>query len=213
VPRSLTADGTGSGAMGPTERARLSEALSNGTLPLFDFGGLFVQVENADGALLYQIYSRQFPLDDRRVVVLEDKAPADKAEAFGELGRLWVLSSGGWKEWPQSGLGPDEHELLARVADAIRLQVLHTIDYRKALANPGSAEERKRGRDLSRALARDVPVARDLATTLLETAERLSVGHEATPTPGSPPGPTAGANEAPPSPNAIPPKGAPVPSP
>lgn len=216
VPRSLTADGTG-GAMGPAERTRIGEALSGGTLPLFDFGGLFVQVENADGSLLYQVYSRQFPLDDRRVVVLEDKPAdkpaADKSAAFGELGRLWVLSSGGWKEWPQSELGTDEHELLARVADAIRLQVLHTIDYRKALANPGSAEERKRGRDLSRALARDVPVARDLATNLLETAERLSVGHEATPViPGGAVVTPPGANEAPPSPNAIPPKGAPVPA-
>jgi serine protease Do len=209
VPRSFATDGLG-GAMGSDERKRLGEALGAGTLPLFDFGGLFVQVENADGALLYQIYGRQFPLDDRRVVVLEDKPDGKNPTAFGELGRLWVLSSGGWKEWPQSALGPDEHELLARVADAIRLQVLHSIDYRKALANPGSAEERKRGRDLSRAMARDVPVARDLAASLLETAERLSVGHDATPGIGAAGTTGAGANDPPPATSALPPKGPPV---
>jgi S1-C subfamily serine protease len=181
VPRSLTADGS-PGGVSAADRGRLQAALSTGTLPLFDFGGLFVQVEESDGALLYQVFSRQFPLDDRRIVVIEDKIPnandAKNVSAFGELGRLWVLAPTGWREWPQTALGSDEHDLLVRVADSIRLQVLHSIDYRKALANPASADERKRGRDLSRALARDVPIARDLASNLLDTAERLSVGHD-----------------------------------
>jgi serine protease Do len=176
VPRSLSPDGA-PGSAGPAERARIRDALEAGTLPLFDFGGLFVHAEVADGTLLYQVYSRQFPLDERRIVVIEDKP---KEGTFGEIGRLWVLSSTGWREWPQSALGADEHELVLRVADSVRLQILHTIDYRKALANPGSADERKRGRDLSRALSRDVPVARDLAASLIDTAERLSVGRDTT---------------------------------
>jgi hypothetical protein len=57
--------------------------------------------------------------------------------------------------------------------------VLHTIDYRHALANPASADERKRGRDLSRLLARDQPLAHDLAANLLDTADRLSAGRDA----------------------------------
>ena len=85
-----------------------------------------------------------------------------------------MLGQTGWREWPPSSLGTDEHELLARVGDSIRLQILHTVDYRQALANPGSADERRHGRDLSRAIARDVPVARDLASNLLDTVDRLS---------------------------------------
>jgi serine protease Do len=206
VPRSLTADG-GPGGVGAADRQRLQGALATGTLPLFDFGGLFVQVEPeaAGGALLYQIYSRQFPLDDRRIVVIEDKP---KDGAFGEIGRLWVLSSTGWREWPQTALGSDEHDLLMRVADSIRLQVLHTIDYRKALANPASADERKRGRDLSRALARDVPIARDLASNLLDTAERLSVGHD---TGAAGAGPATATSDTPPPTVVLPTKGAPAP--
>ncbi|HVZ75121.1 MAG TPA: serine protease [Polyangia bacterium] len=199
VPRAFSADAS-AGTVGAADRARVVEALGAGVMPLFDFGGLVVQVEVADGALLYQIYSRQFPLDDRRIVVIEDKP---KEDAFGELGRLWVLSSSGFREWPQASLGPDEHDLLARVADSIRLQILHSIDYRRALANQASADERRKGRDLSRALARDVPIARDLASNLLETAERLSVGRETTTT-------AAPASDAPPSPPPIPGHGPPT---
>ncbi len=200
VPRALSADGA-PGAPGTAERARIKDALVAGTLPLFDFGGLFVQAEAADDALLYQIYSRQFPLDDRRVVVIEDKP---KDGAFGEIGRLWVLSATGWRAWPQSALGADERDLLLRVGDSIRLQVVHTIDYRHALANPSSSDERRRGRDLSRALGRDVPIARDLAATLLDTAERLSAGQGPGTTTAAP------AADAPPTAPALPNKGAPA---
>ena len=205
VPRSPSSDGA-PGAPSVADRARIKEALASGTLPLFDFGGLIMHAEVADDSLLYQIYSRQFPLDDRRVVVIEDKSDEKGAGAFGTLGRLWVLSPTGWREWPQSELGADERDLLAHVADSLRLQILHTIDYRRALANPSSADERRKGRDLSRALARDVPIARDLASNLLETAERLSVGHDTGP--GSPP---SASSDAPAATVALPTRGAPTP--
>jgi serine protease Do len=213
VPRAISSDG-GAGAPTLADRERIKDALASGTLPLFDFGGLFMQAEATEGALLYQIYSRQFPLDDRRVVVIEDKPPSsakddDKgAGGFGTLGRLWVLSPTGWREWPQSALGSEEHDLLQRVTDSLRLQILHTIDYRRALANPTSLDERRKGRDLSRSLARDVPIARDLASNLLETAERLSVGHDTGPAgPGVAPAPA----DAPPTTVALPAKGVPAP--
>jgi S1-C subfamily serine protease len=197
VPRALSPEGA-TGAPGVAERARIRDALGAGTLPLFDFGGLTVRAEVADGVLLYHVYGRQFPLDERRVAVIED---LPKDAAFGELGRLWVQGSTGWRDWPPSALGTDERDLLGRVGDSIRLQLLHTIDYRRALANPASADERRHGRDLSRAIARDTPLARDLAANLLETADRLSVGRETAP--------VASTSEAPPPPSALPPRGTP----
>ena len=191
IPRAIAAEGS-PGALGLTERGRVKDALAAGTLPLFDLGGLVVRVEIGDGGvLLYHVYGRQFPLDDRRLVVIEDLA---KTGAFGELGRLWVLGATGWREWPPNALGADERDMIARVGDTIRLQVLHTLDYRHALANPGSADERRRGREVSRTIARDVPLARDLTNSLLETADRLSsAGRDTTapaPPPSSPPAPT-----------------------
>ncbi len=206
VPRALSPDAASS--LGIAERGRVTEALGAGTMPLFDFGGLFVQANVADDALLYQVYSRQFPLDDRRVVVIEDKPGGKGVDEFGQIGRLWVLSATGWREWPQSALGADEHEMFLRVADSIRLQLIHTIDYRKALANAASADERKRGRDLSRALQRDTPVARDLAASLLDTAERLSAGRDTSA--GGATVATTPADE-PPTTAALPNKGAPAP--
>ena len=137
IPRALTSEGS-PGAPGAAERTRIKDTLAAGTLPLFDFGGLVVRAEPTDGALLYHLYGRQFPLDDRRIVVIEDLA---KPAAFGEMGRLWVLGPTGWREWPPGALGTDERELLGRVVDSIRLQIVHTLDYRRALANPGSPED------------------------------------------------------------------------
>jgi S1-C subfamily serine protease len=198
MPRAIASEGS-PGAPGLVERGRVKDALAAGTLPLFDFGGLTMRVESNDGVLLYHIYGRQFPLDDRRVAVIEDLL---KTGSFGELGRMWVLGSTGWREWPPAALGADERDLLARVVDTIRLQVLHTLDYRSALANPASADERRRGREVSRSIARDMPVARDLSTSLLETADRLSsAGREASP---------AGASASPPpAPSPLPPRGTP----
>jgi len=202
IPRAI-AEGT-PGALGLVERGRVKDGLTAGTLPMFDFGGLVVRAEMIDGVLLYHIYGRQFPLDDRRIVVIEDLA---KAATFGEPGRMWVLGPTGWREWPPTALGADERDLLARAVDTIRLQVLHTLDYRHALANPASAEERRRGREVSRTLARDMPLARDLANSLLETADRLSsAGREATATAATAP---TTPSAPPPAPSPLPPRGTP----
>jgi serine protease Do len=190
IPRAIAAEGS-PGALGLTERGRIKDTLAGGTLPMFDFGGLVVRVEINDGVLLYHLYGRQFPVDDRRIVVIEDLV---KTGAFGEPGRLWVLGATGWREWPPTALGTDERDLVSRVVDTIRLQVLHTLDYRHALANPASADERRHGREVSRTMARDQPLTRDLANNLLETADRLSsAGKDATAaaTPAAPSPPPA----------------------
>jgi serine protease Do len=206
ILRALTEGGPG--APGAADRARAKDALTAGTLPFFDFGGLFVRAESGDsGALLYHFYGRQFPLDDRRVAVVED---LPREGAFGELGRLWVFGQSGWREWPPSALGTDEHDLLARVTDSVRLQVLHSVDYRRALSNASSPEERRHGRDLSRAIAHDLPVARDMAGNLLDTVDRLSSARD--PSAAPPPGAVAAAADTPPAPPALPGVGPPQPA-
>ena len=147
-----------------------------------------------DGVLLYHIYGRQFPLDDRRVAVIED---LPKDGAFGELGpAVGARADRLARVAARRALGADERDLLARVGDSIRLQILHTLDYRHALANPGSADERRRGRELSRAIARDVPLARDLAANLLDTVDRLSPPAATPPPAAAPVPPAAGSGDA-----------------
>jgi serine protease Do len=203
VPRALSDAGNGLGAK---ERGRFVEALNQSSLPLFEFGGTVVRVEDHDGTLVYHFYGKQFPLDDRRALVIED---LPKDGSFGEVGRLFVPGPsvasgvGPWRAWPPGALGMDERDLLARTVDSLRVEVQHTLDYRRALSNPGSAEDRRRGRDLSRAIARDAVLARDLAGSLLEVADRLGVAHD---TPAPPAGSTS---ETPPPPTAPPAPGLP----
>jgi S1-C subfamily serine protease len=195
VPRTLTDAGSG---LGVKERARLIEALGKSSLPLFDFGGTTIRVEDHEGILAYHFYGKQFPLDDRRALVIED---LPKEGTFGEVGRLFVpgpsiaTGTGPWRAWPPPALGSDERDLVARTVDSLRVQVQHALDYRHALANPSSADDRKRGRDLSRSIGRDAVLARDLSGSLLEMTERLMVGRE---TPAPPSGSTT--SDAPPLP-------------
>lgn len=208
MPRALAIDA--SGGLGSKDRVRLILALESTSLPLFDFGGAVFRVEAQEGALLYHVYGRQFPLDDRRSLVLED---LNKEGAFGEVGRMFVPESATnapgsptWRAWPPTALGVEERELLNRAVDSIRVQVLRAIDYRKTLTNLSSADERRRGRDLSRAIAHDAVAAKDLANALLDMADRLSIGHD-TPAP-----PAGSISEAPPVPPAPPAPLAPIPS-
>lgn len=183
VPRSLNVEGA-AGLDGKT-RVRAIEGLSESTVPFFDFGGTTIRVENREGVLLYHLYGKQFPLDDRRILVIED---LPKDGAFGEIGRLFVpgpsqaSGAGPWRAWPPTALGSEERDFLARAVDSIRVQVQHAMDYRRALSNLGSADERRHGRELSRVIGRDAVLSKDLAGSLSEMAERLSVGHD-TPAP------------------------------
>ncbi|MEO8214147.1 MAG: serine protease, partial [Myxococcales bacterium] len=219
VPRTL-AEG-GSSGLGAKDRARLMEALGQSSLPLFDFGGTTVRADEHGGTLLYHFYGRQFPLDERRALVIEDlnKDGKDgKDGSFGEVGRVFVpgpsiaSGAGPWRAWPPTALGSDERELVGRAVDSLRLQLQRTLDYRRALSNVGSADDRRHGRDLSRALARDSMLARDLASSLLDMTERLSIGHD---TPAPPAGasadtpPLPGAPPSPPLPPATPSSAAP----
>jgi len=206
VPRALSELGS---ALNAKERTRLIEALGHSSLPLFDFGGTTVRAEERDGALMYHFYGKQFPLDDRRSLVIED---LPKEGSFGEVGRLFVpgpsLASGPspWRAWPPLALGAEERDLVSRAVDSLRVQVQHTLDYRRTLSNLSSPEDRRHGRDLSRTLARDAVLARDLASSLAEMTERLSVARD---TPAPPAGSTADAPPAPPAPQAPPAPGAP----
>jgi hypothetical protein len=185
----------GSSAVGLAGRKRLREALTGGTLPLFEFGGLHVIADRSDESLLYHFYGREFPVDDRRLLTLEDRPPASGAPAnvFGEVGRVWVRAESGMREWRQSDLGADEKDLLVRATEALRVHISRVLNYRRALSAQSSAEERRRGREHLRMIERQTGSARELTSNLVHLAERL--GPTRVPSPASPDG---GATPAPP---------------
>jgi S1-C subfamily serine protease len=182
----------GSPALSAATRKRLRESLAGGALPVFEFGGLNVLAETAGDNLLYHIYGRDFPLDDRRLAVLEDR-PA--AAGFGEIGRLWVRGDTGLRLWSASDLGADEKDLLVRLTDAVRLQLLWVMGYRRSLAAQNNPDERRRGRDLLRTIERQALPARELASSLVDLVDRIgpappnAVAAAAGPDGGAPSGP------------------------
>jgi serine protease Do len=166
VPR---APAEGNPALSATERKRLRESLTTGALPLFEFGGLHVLTEVSGEVLLYHVYGRDFPLDDRRIAVLEDRpTPAGS----GEIARLWIRGDSGLREWATKDLGADERDFLVRMGEAVRFQMVRVVGYRRSLATP-SFEERRRGRELLRTIERQAMPARELAGSLVDLVERL----------------------------------------
>ena len=161
----------GSPAMSATDRKRVKDSLLAGALPLFEFGGLHVMAEAQGDQLLYHIYGRDFPLDDRRLAVLEDRPGQSGA---GEIARLWVRSDPGLREWQAKDLGVDEKDLLVRFGEALRFQMIRVMGYRRTLASPNAFEERRRGRELLRTIERQTMPSRELAGSLIDLVERLS---------------------------------------
>ncbi len=176
--RVVRAASEGGPAASATERRRLRDLLTAGTLPLFEFGGLHVGVETSQGGFLYHVYEHDFPIDDRRMAILQD----DGGSGIGTANSgLWVRGESGWRHWPSVGLGPDDRDLLDRVTDAMRMHMMRIADYRHAVSAASRPEERRRGRELFRYIERHGVVGREMATELTGLSERLAGVRETSP--------------------------------
>jgi serine protease Do len=191
VPRTAP---EGSPAMSGTERKRLKDTLSAGAMPLFEFGGLHVLAESTGELILYHVYGREFPLDDRRMAVLEERPGPNGS---GEIGRLWVRNEAGLREWAVKDLGADERDFLVRFDEALRFQLVRVVSYRRSLASPNGFEDRRRGRELLRTIERQVMPSRELVGSLVDLVERLAPARDVpavaivTGDAGAPGGPTS----------------------
>ncbi len=153
------------------ERQRLEDRLQTGTLPIFQFGGLTLVVDRAGESLRYHFYGRGFPMDDRRVAVLEDRRVPGR---FGELGSLLVRGEAGWRASSLKTLGEEDRDLLGRSADALRLHVLKVLEYRRLIVGADSLDERRQAREIRKGLERQSAPERELTSSLLDLIERLA---------------------------------------
>jgi hypothetical protein len=142
--------------------------------PFFPFGPLAAAVRpRADGALIFEVLSREFPLKSHPIAVLED-LPGPRPEAFGELGRLWFGGPQGLKPYFRAELEGDVQGQLARILDALRRDALATFSYRSAARNALSSRERfEQVARLERGLKRMTAAQKDLTQLLAELADRL----------------------------------------
>lgn len=205
LKRTPRSHGDGTVALAARDRARLQAVTHGPAESFFPFGSLTAAVQRrSDGALLFQVMSRDFPLKAHPLLVLEDLPPAPAAEDnFGDLGRAWFGGPAGLKSSARSDLDADTQALLQRILDTLRRDALQTFALRAAAREASSSRERFDQVSRSeRTLRRIIASRRDQAQYVSELAEKFSphgadsavtlADAFAVPAPNAPPTPVVG---------------------
>jgi hypothetical protein len=157
------------------DRASLLEAAraEPGVL-YFPFGSLTAAARaRADGALVFALMGKEFPLQADPALVLEDLPLADGA-GFGQVGRVWAGNRQGLALADRAKLDADGQAATAKIVDALRRDALLAAEYRaEARAGTASRERHREVVRLERALRHAASSRRDLAQLALEMADRL----------------------------------------
>jgi serine protease Do len=158
-------------ALDASARAKLLGAAD----PFFPFGSLTAQVRSrSDGALLFEVMSRDFPLRTHPIVVIEDLPPVGPADPFGEVGRIWIGAAAGLKPYLHADLDADAQALMRRALELLRHDALSAFAYRAAARDGQKTRERfDQMTRLERALRHERDARRDVAQQLSEMSERL----------------------------------------
>lgn len=160
-------------SLGPAQRAEFEHLLGQPSfLPYLGLGPLSVAVRKSGELLLYEVFSRRFPLDDRRLLVLLDR-PA--AGAFGGLDRVWFGNERGLKPYDPAALDGETGAQLLAVLRRLHVLSAATVRYRSISERAAASREAVTERaNLQRALIREAAGDQDLAQTLQELSERLA---------------------------------------
>ncbi len=160
-------------------RAHLAETLAGEQEIFFPFGAnVAVLRPGAGGALLFAIFSREFPLVVEPLALIEDLAPPPVSSAspssFGSLGRVWFGSSRGLKLYAHAPLDGDGDPPIARVLDALRTDAAAHVTYR-GLQRQDSRTRQIADRILreSKTLSRTAASRGDLLQAITDAGERL----------------------------------------
>jgi serine protease Do len=159
-------------ALDEPARATLAQGLAAEPTPFFPFGPFTATIRlRADGALLFELFSREFPFKTYPILVFEDLA---KTGAFGELGRTWLGSARGLRTIAPADLDADGQAQLTRVADAVVRDAIAFFSWRGGTAATASRDQFEHFARQERSLGRTVESRRDLAQTMSDLADRFA---------------------------------------
>ena len=163
-------------AVDPSERAALLAGARSTDEPFFAFGSLVAAVRaRADGALLFELMGKDFPIHSGPVLVLEDLPAADGT--FGQLGRVWAGNRQGLRLVDHAALDAEGQALAAKILDALRRDALLAARHRTAARHGmGTRERFQQVVRLERSLRRSAGSRQDLAQASADLAERLCPG-------------------------------------
>ena len=161
-------------ALGRDDRAKLLDGLRQESERFFPLGGLAAAVRaRSDGALLFQIMGRDFPLRAHPILVLED-LPGVDGDGFGELGRVWAGNRQGLRQVGRASMDADALSQAAKLLDALRQDALVAVAYRTAIRV--GIDSRERFQEISRlerSLRRATTAQADLGQAAVEMADNL----------------------------------------
>ncbi len=156
-------------------RAGLIRRAQGEMAPFFSFGNRPAAVRaRADGALVFELYGRDFPRKVAPLLVLEDLLPADGTD-FGDLGRVWFGNERGLKERARRELEAETQQQLSRVLDALRRDAVAAFNYREAL--PTASDSRPAFENklrLEKLVERMIGAHQDLSDAASDLADHLS---------------------------------------
>lgn len=126
-----------------------------------------------DGAIVFEVLNRDFPLRSHPVLVVED-LPAATGE-FGALGRVWFGNASGLKRYTRADLDAEAQGVLVRALDALRRDAQATLTFQSVDRDAGASRERHdQVARLERALRKTAASHLELSQLALDAAERLA---------------------------------------
>lgn len=158
------------GPLGPEERevVRAGVAASE-SMPFFPFGSLVAAAHVLpSGALVYEVYSKRFPLRDDRLLIVED---LPSRQGYGQLGRVYLGNERGLRSYDRGVLDADAQAQLGKILARLRDDVVRAIRYRAADLSTRAGHKQRVA--IERDLARDQAKDRDAAQALGDLADRL----------------------------------------
>ncbi|MCA1663525.1 MAG: hypothetical protein LC659_04530, partial [Myxococcales bacterium] len=154
-------------------RTTLLQRTVGTTVPFFPFGNFVASVRpRSDGALVFEVFARDFPFHTTPLFAYEDLALAG---SFGDVGRLWFGGVAGVKPYGRADLDADGQAAVMHAVEALRRDAVAFFGERAAAAKPATTrQEFDLAARAERSLQRTVATRRDLAASLAELSDRLA---------------------------------------
>jgi hypothetical protein len=157
------------------DRARLFEAARVLRAPFFPVGTNAAAVRTRpDGTLVFELYSRNFPLNATPIVVVED-VPAVAPAFFGDMGQIWFGGPLGLKLYSRVDLDAETLTQVGRMLDAFRRDGIATFAYRQAAREGTTSRQRfEEATRIWRTFTKNAAARRDLTQLASELADRYA---------------------------------------
>ena len=155
-------------------RRAVVAALADGGDAFFPFGSQVALARQAGSdAILWALFSKEFPSLGEPALVLEDTAASDST-SFGSLGRIWLGSTRGLKACDLSALDADGQAQIKRALAGLRADLAAELAYRAAADAGESRSSDGVVRRLAKALGRAAASRGDLLTAIADLADKGS---------------------------------------